>query len=94
MKSKKSYTIKDMYRAYHKIDDTVSYVRFKRILDKFNQIILDALLMRSQLIKMPCGLGYICICKYKPKALNSKSLSVDYKASAEYGKKIYHINEN
>ena len=94
MKSKKSYTIKDMYRAYHKIDDAVSYVRFKRILDKFNQIILDALLMRSQLIKMPCGLGYICICKYKPKQMNSKSLSVDYKASAEYGKRIYHLNEH
>lgn len=94
MKNKKSYTIRDMYKTYHKINEEVSYKRFKRILDEFNKLILDALLMRSQLVKMPCGLGYICICKYKPKTLTDKSLSVDYKASAEYGKTIYHLNEH
>lgn len=94
MKNKKSYTIKDMYKAYHKINKEVSYVRFKRILDKCNKIILDALLMRSELIKMPSGLGYICICKYKPKTYTAKSLSVDYKASKECNKRIYHLNEH
>lgn len=94
MRSKKSYTICDMYKTYHKINKEVPYKRFKRILDEFNKLILDALLMRSQLVKMPCGLGYICICKYKPKTLTNKSLSVDYKASAEYGKTIYHLNEH
>jgi hypothetical protein len=43
---------------------------------------------------MPFGLGYVCIVKYKPKEYTSKSLSVDYKASKEYGKKIYHLNEH
>ena len=94
MKNKKSYTIKDMYKTYHKINKEVSYVRFKRILDKCNKIILDALLMRSELIKMPSGLGYICICKYKPKTYTAKSLSVDYKASKECNKRIYHLNEH
>lgn len=94
MRNKKSYTIRDMYKTYHRINREVSYTRFKRILDEFNKLILDALLMRSQLVKLPCGLGYICICKYKPKTLTNKSLSVDYKASAEYGKTIYHLNEH
>jgi hypothetical protein len=43
---------------------------------------------------MPCGLGYLQIGKYKPKELSSKSLSIDYKASKEYDKKIYHLNEH
>lgn len=94
MRNKKSYTIRDMYKTYRKINKEVSYVRFKRILDKCNKIILDALLMRSELIKMPCGLGYIGICKYKHKTFTDKSLSVDYKATKEYGKHIYHLNEH
>ncbi len=94
MRNKKSYTIRDMYKEYRKINEEVSYVRYKRILDSFNKIILDALLKRSELVKMPCGLGYVCICKYKPKTLTDKSLSVDYKASAECGKRIYHLNEH
>lgn len=43
---------------------------------------------------MPCGLGYVCVVKYRPKTYTSKSLSVDYKASNEYGKRIYHLNEH
>lgn len=43
---------------------------------------------------MPYGLGFIQIGKYKPKHMNDKSLSVDYKASNEYGKRIYHLNEH
>lgn len=43
---------------------------------------------------MPYGLGFIQVVKYRPKSLTSKSLSVDYKASKEYDKKIYHLNEH
>ena len=43
---------------------------------------------------MPYGLGFIQIGKYKPKQLNSKSLSVDYKASKDNDKRIYHLNEH
>lgn len=52
------------------------------------------MLNRSEGFKMPSGLGYIQIVKYKPKALNDKSLSVDYKSSKLYDKKIYHLNEH
>lgn len=43
---------------------------------------------------MPYGLGFIQVGKYKPKSLTQKSLSVDYKASKEYDKTIYHLNEH
>ena len=70
------------------------YRLYKRVLDEMCNVILEHVLMRSEGFKMPYGLGLIQIGKYKPKALVEQSLSVDYKASKEYGKHIYHLNEH
>ena len=95
MRSKKSATIIDMYKQYKKdYKDDVEYKQFKQILDLFNNCVLDCLLESSEGFKMPFGLGYVQIVKYKPKSMTPKSLSVDYKSSAEYGKTIYHLNEH
>lgn len=95
MRSKKSATIIDMYKQYKKdYGDDVDYKQFKDILDKFNEQILNCLLQSSGGFKMPFGLGYVQIVKYKPKSMAPKSLSVDFKSSAEYGKIIYHLNEH
>lgn len=72
----------------------VPYVAYKRILDEMGIIILKHILNGSDGFKMPYGLGYIQIGKYKPKTYTDKSLSVDYKASKEIGKRIYHLNEH
>lgn len=95
-KNKKSYTIADIYKLYIKENNDVDilYSRFKRILDEINKSILECLQDRSDGFKMPLGLGYLRIVKYKPKRLDDKSLSIDYKASEEYGKRIYHLNEH
>lgn len=93
-KNKKSYTIYDMYKTYQNEAEEVSYLRFKRILDSFNRIVQENLLERSEGFKMPQGLGYIAIVKYKPKSYTQKSLSKDYKSSKEEGKTIYHLNEH
>jgi hypothetical protein len=93
-KNKKSYTIYDMYNAYHNEAVDVPYSRFKRILDEFNKTIKDEVLESSGSFKMPLGLGYVCIVKYKPKSYTAKSLSKDYKSSKEEGKTIYHLNEH
>lgn len=95
-KNKKSYTTSDMYRYWceENVDVDVSYLRFKRIIDKVNKTILEQLQDASEGFKMPYGLGYIQVVKYKPKGYTDKSLSVDYKASKEYDKKIYHLNEH
>lgn len=95
MRSKKSATIIDMYKQYRKdYKDDVDYKQFKQILDLFNNCVLGCLLESSEGFKMPFGLGYVQIVKYKPKSMTPKSLSVDYKSSAEYGKTIYHLNEH
>lgn len=91
MKSKNSYTFKDMYRT---MPLDVPYLQYKLILDTMCKNILEHVLNRSEGFKMPYGLGFIQVGKYKPKAYNEKSLSVDYKASKEYDKRIYHLNEH
>lgn len=94
-KNKKSYTTYDMYNNWaRETESEVSYVRFKRISEAFNKLISDSILDASEGFKMPYGLGYVRIIKYKPKTYTSKSLSVDYKSSKEEGKTIYHLNEH
>lgn len=95
MRSKKSATIIDMYKQYRKdYGNDVDYRQFKDILDRFNEEILSCLLQSSEGFKMPFGLGYVQIVKYKPKSMTPKSLSIDFKSTAEYGKTIYHLNEH
>ena len=72
----------------------VDYGLYKRILDEMCTVILEYIFERSEGFKMPYGLGFIQICKYKPKSLTAQSLSVDYKSSKEYDKRIYHLNEH
>lgn len=91
MKNKQSITFRDLYRT---LPIEVDYGLYKRILEEMCRIILDTVLNSSDGFKMPYGLGFIQVGKYLPKALNSKSLSVDYKASREYDKRIYHLNEH
>lgn len=91
MKNKKSVTFRDMYRT---MPVEVPYELYKRILDEMCNVILEHVLNASEGFKMPYGLGFIQIGKYKPKTLTDKSLSVDYKTSKEYNKTIYHLNEH
>ena len=72
----------------------VPYALYNRILSQMCTTILEHVLNASEGFKMPFGLGFIQIVKYRPKQFNSDSLSVDYKASKEYDKKIYHLNEH
>lgn len=94
-KNKKSYTTYDVYNNWAKeTESEVSYVRFKRISEAFNKLISDSILDASDGFKMPYGLGYVRIIKYRPKTYTDKSLSVDYKSSKEEGKTIYYLNEH
>ena len=94
-KNKKSYTISDMYRWYIKNNHVdVDYLRFKRILDEFNKVVKEKIIDGSQPFKMPYGLGLIFIVKYRPKSYSDKSLSVDYKNSKQFNKRIFYLNEH
>lgn len=90
-KSKISYTFKDMYKT---LPIELDYFTYNRILDEMCKVILDYVFMRSDGFKMPYGLGFIQIGKYRPKTYTEKSLSVDYRESQKYGKRIYHLNEH
>jgi hypothetical protein len=79
---------------YRTMPIEVDYGLYKRILDEMCRIILDAVLNSSDGFKMPYGLGFMQVGKYRPKTLSGESLSVDYKASREYDKRIYHLNEH
>lgn len=79
---------------YRTMPIEVDYGLYKRILDEMCRIILDEVLNSSEGFKMPYGLGFMQVGKYKPKTLSGESLSVDYKASREYDKRIYHLNEH
>lgn len=79
---------------YRKMPVDVDYSLYKRILNEMCIVILEHVLNAAEGFKMPYGLGFIQVCKYRPKNLNSTSLSVDYKASKQYDKKIYHLNEH
>ena len=91
MKSKQSVTFKDMYRT---MPIEVDYSLYKRVLDEMCVVILEHVLNASEGFKMPYGLGLIQVGKYKPKSLSPESLSVDYKTSNDFGKRIYHLNEH
>ena len=79
---------------YNTLPVDVPYSTYKRVLDEMCRIILEYILMRSDGFKMPYGLGFIQVGKYVPKQLNYKSLSVDYKSSKLFDKRIYHLNEH
>lgn len=72
-KNKKSYTIYDIYNNYcEEVDNAVSYFTFKQVLDKFNEQIKESIIDRSEMFKLPYGLGYVSIVKYKPKSYTKK----------------------
>ena len=89
-----SFTYRDSYKQYIKTNDKIDYYTYRDVLKQFSEIIIQKLLYKSECIKLPYGLGYICIVKYKPKRLDKHSLSIDYKLTEEYGKTIYHLNEH
>jgi hypothetical protein len=91
MKNKKSRTFKDMYKE---MPIEVDYSLYKRVLDCMCSTILEHILERSEGFKMPYGLGFIQIGKYRPKSYSPDSLSVDYKVSKELDKRIYYLNEH
>lgn len=90
-KNKKSYTFFDMYKE---LPIELPYSLYISILHAMCSFIRQSILERSEGFKMPFGLGFVVVCKYKPKSMTIKSLSVDYNASKQYGKHIYHLNEH
>ena len=95
----KSYTIKDFYKSYNEfIGDNelyqINYKVYRQIVTAYFKYIYTRVIEESAEFKLPCRLGTLCIVKHKPKTYNGKSLRVDFKATNEYHKTIFHLNEH
>ena len=98
-KNKKSYTGIDFYEAYldYVKDDPrayISYTIFRSIINDYFKFIRDEILEYSKEFKLPGKLGYIYIRKRKIIEYSPNHMMVDFKATKDYGKTIYHMNEH
>lgn len=94
-----AYTVKDFYKYY--IDNLeenspyeVDYKTYRSILEDYFKYLRDEVIEEGNTIKIPGRLGQLSIIKQMPAHWNKNSLCVDFKATAEYGKTIYHLNEH
>lgn len=94
-----SYTIKDFYKSY--VNHTsfnksyfVEYKVFRAIIVDYFKYLRDSILEEGRTCKLPARLGTLGVIKHKPKEYAAPSLRVDFKATREYGKIIYHLNEH
>lgn len=85
---------KERYPKYN-----ISYKEYVSILKYYNLQIANHVLDTGQKIKLPWGIGELCINKYKRKVykIDSKgekvyNYKIDFQKSKELGKKVYHLN--
>ena len=99
MTKTKSYTIKDFYESYNNFIEgnelyTIDYKVYREIVTDYFKYIYDRVIEQSAEFKLPCRLGSLCVVKHLPKHYDSKSLRVDFKATNELHKIIFHLNEH
>lgn len=92
---------KNLYNEFCKRHPSskLTYKDYRTILIHYNSLIANHILETGQKVKLPWGLGELCINKYKrsvykitqagEKVYNYK---IDFKKTKEYGKTIYHTN--
>lgn len=81
----------DLYKRWKENNKTskLSFIEFRNICWAINTEITDVITEEPDGVRLPMGMGDIYI-GYVPRALKA----IDYKASREYGKPIYHENWN
>lgn len=95
----KSYVGKDFYKSYmeYVYDNPlyqVEYRKFRDIINDYFRYLRDEIIENGKEVRLPCRMGTLQVVKHKPKTYTSKSLRIDFKATKEAGKTIYHLNEH
>ena len=95
----KSYVGKDFYKSYMEyVDDNplyqVEYRKFRDIINDYFRYLRGEIIENGKEVRLPCRMGTLQVVKHKPKTYTSKSLRIDFKATKEAGKTIYHLNEH
>lgn len=102
------------YKAYIKKYGTpsqtgVTLMIYRKVLKEFNSYLMEQI-VEGKKIELPCGLGWIEVCRHKPAykiengKLDTGNLPVDWKRTKEYWKKdpvaaaakkvLFHTNEH
>lgn len=90
-----SYTLTDFHAYYiQKNPSGLDYKRFKALLADYYTILADEILSGVVELKLPFRLGILSIVKYRPAGYDCRSLSVDFKATKELGRCVYHLNSH
>ena len=98
-KHQNPYTLKHMYDDYIKDipEDSpyfVPYMQYRAICETFFKQVMVEVLEHARSFKMPYNMGRIFVDKKKVPLYNKKKLSIDWAATNEHGKVIYHLNEH
>lgn len=94
---RQSYTIVDFYKPYMEFigeQHPIDYPTFRAILEDYFKYIRDHIIENGNTFRMPYQLGKLNVRKYKPKNWKFPYITLDYKATREIGKPVFHINEH
>lgn len=93
------YTLKDMFTFYKnevegsKLYD-IEYSEYVDIVTSFYKTMMDHILLEAGKFYMPYGFGDISIIKFKQNINTIDHKQLDWKATNEVGKRVYHLNEH
>jgi len=90
--------LRDSYKDFKKNETVgpifkIDYKTYRSICEKFNKKIVEDILINSGEHELPYRLGSIRIQKKKMR-LDRESMKVDWKATRELGKRVYHLNDH
>ena len=98
-KNKSDYSMGDIYKYYRKSIEKGSIydipkAEYIKICAEFNESLIDRLLERGISVKFPGRFGRLKVVKFKTDYSKKYKIPVDWKKTAELGKKIYILNEH
>jgi len=93
------YTLKDSYEAYIKAVDVdspyfISYETYSMIIEDYIQRVVNEIIDKASIFKMPYRLGEFQIIKLRSSNNRFKKYSIDFNLTNKYQKTIYHLNEH
>lgn len=97
--TRNSYTSEDFYKSY--VDYTygneacsVSRSVFLSIIRDYFKHIASKVIEQSKEVTLPARLGSLYVIKRKPKKISWNNMNVDFDATKEVGKAVFHLNEH
>jgi hypothetical protein len=88
--------LRDSYKEFKKQElgyFDIDYKTYRAINEEFNKEVVKYILMDAGEFELPYRLGSIRIQKKKMK-FSPDSMKVDWKATRETGKRVYHLNDH